>query len=428
MIVNFRHQRPVGQGFFHTGEVINSEHGRLIYVYDCGSMQKYRAVREAEIKHYLLERGARTRLDLLFLSHIHYDHISGIEALLDTKSGLKVDTIVLPLLDMETRLISYARAVSAEFGVAKDAFYQDLIVNPGDALARFNPRRIILVQPGDRPGAPGSGALDGPRDDPPDSRDLRAEVWKLVGSGRVQLSPASLKKSDGGDPAQVTALIDDTFAFAPVPGQDVRWILAPYVDPIVVEKRETFLQALADASSISKPELEKELKRTDYVRDLLQNRLDDLRDAYAAIEPDFNVTSLCLYSGPVPLQPVPDQDHEIQFGGWNAVSHNQRIAWLGTGDASLRPDERSEALRKHFGALLDEVVTMTLPHHGSDHNLNPKLIETIGAYFFVAAADQFAKWRHPGTKVIQAVASIGRFVSVVTSAQSSRVVELARTS
>ncbi|WP_031248833.1 hypothetical protein, partial [Mesorhizobium sp. LNHC229A00] len=96
-----------------------------------------------------------------------------------------------------------------------------------------------------------------------------------------------------------------------------------------------------------------------------------------------------------------------------------RIAWLTTGDAALKEGHRRKAFLQHFGNLLAKVVTLTLPHHGSDHNCDRQLITAINAEIFVVAADRYGTWRHPGSNVIQEVASAGRFLSVVTSNESS---------
>jgi hypothetical protein len=425
VLLNLRHQRPVGQGFFHTGSVSAGERSPLTYVYDCGAMKKYASARDREIAHYLQERAGDRSLDLLFLSHIHFDHISGVQMLLDTSSGVQVETIVLPLLDVQDRLISYARAVAEEPAVAGDEFYQTLVINPSDALSRFNPRRMIFVRRADDWGAPGSRGPGEPFEDGPDVRDLRADRWKLIGRGRLERSPQNLRKSDGDDPAQVMALIDDTLAFAVVSDSGAEWILAPFVDPTVVEKRDLFMKTLADARSVSVTDLELWLSTTSNVKTLIETGLGELRAAYRAIQPDFNVTSLCLYSGPLSNQPTRKRYHHTHFGRWTSSGESTRIAWLGTGDAALLPQYRSRALLNHFGLLLDEVGTLALPHHGSDHNHNPNLLETIDPHFFIASADKYSNWRHPGTGVVQTVASMGRFLSVVTSDERSRVTEVA---
>ncbi len=41
-LINRRHQRAVGQGFFHTAELEAEDGRKLRYVYDCGAMKNMR--------------------------------------------------------------------------------------------------------------------------------------------------------------------------------------------------------------------------------------------------------------------------------------------------------------------------------------------------------------------------------------------------
>jgi len=400
-------------------------------------MRKYASARDNRIDTYINTEGVGRLLDVLFLSHIHYDHVSGIERLLASRTGLTVDTIVLPLLNVADRLIAYARATAEEPGIAGDDFYRALIIDPTTTLSRFGPRQIIFVRRGNPDGGPPGSK--GPDDSGGGDRHgleiygRRGEwglAWKLIGSGRAdQVNPSADTPGIASSRESVT-IIDDTLAFAmpSAPSSTsafAEWLLAPFVDPTVSAKRHKFMRALADSRSMTVPTLEKWLEQVSNVHDLVVNGLPDLATAYGAIEPDFNITSLCLYSGPRPVAHAVPKAHGGQFGSWSkTIAASDRIAWLGTGDAALASTARSTAFSRHYGQLLAEVITLTLPHHGSDHNLSPKLIKSIGAELFVAAADQFAKWRHPGSRTVQVVAELGRFVSTVTSAHASEIEEV----
>ena len=115
-LYNFRIQWPVGQGLFHSGELNFSpkppwNSASLLYVYDCGSMQKYKKNRNKAIDSFR-KLSSERMIDFLFISHAHFDHLSGLERLLKTTDPGRVDTIILPLLSHVERLIVYARAVS----------------------------------------------------------------------------------------------------------------------------------------------------------------------------------------------------------------------------------------------------------------------------------------------------------------------------
>jgi hypothetical protein len=152
------------------------------------------------------------------------------------------------------------------------------------------------------------------------------------------------------------------------------------------------------------------------------NGVSDLREAYAAVEKNLNISSMCLYSGPLADGTVPKQVHYCRFGKWVAGGEN-KIGWLAAGDADLKEKKRRDAFLRHYHKLLDHVVTLTLPHHGSERNFDVELLTRVDPAFCVVAPDMVGKWRRPGLMVVQAIASHGRFLSVVTSKAPSEVAE-----
>lgn len=425
-IQNIRKQHAVGQGFFHTGELLEGNSHRLRYVVDCGAMNKYASQLNSRIDDYLAAVGAKQPLDLLFISHVHADHVSGLERLLDGVRGLVVKTIVMPLLNVEDRLVAFARAASEDAISADSAFYKAFVVNPTAAVARFNPERVIFVEPdGPDGGAPYNGGPDDRGNGPGNSVELlrgdRELPWKLAGSGLIRLDRKGSADLKGGAAAVMPESLGIECASA---GTGRAWLFAPYVDPAVKAGTTQFMKSLAEARGASVAALKRWLRATSNVEQLVTADISDLKAAYAAIHVDLNVTSMCLYSGPVPAPSQLIQGYIARFGKWTVRQPNAyRAAWLGTGDAALANRSRRRAFFKHYGSLLQEVVTMTLPHHGSEHNFDAELLSRIQPDFCIAPADRFSNWRHPGTSVVQSVASTGRFLSVVASDINSEVVE-----
>lgn len=428
---NRRHQRAVGQGFFHTAELAAANGRKLRYVYDCGAMRKYEKQRNLRIDKYLRQIKSDCIIDVLFISHIHFDHISGIERLLDKTKGAQVDTIVLPLISAADRLFAYARAVTEDPTTIYDPFFRDLVANPTNALERFGPRQILFVQRGLPSGsAPGSGR--GGDDDPDRPRDIPGVQgierdgrlhWKLIGRG-AQYEQSSI---DTGETQAVTRVyfIDDTLALVIASEENCfEWILSPFVDPNIQSKEDRFLSELARIRGLPVPDLKSWLAVADNIAEILQNGAPDLTAAYHAVAKDFNLTSLCLYSGPKAIEGVTEREYHAHLGSYSPVKTvREEIGWLATGDAALKFKKRAAAFEKHYGNHLKNTGTLTLPHHGSDHNHNSELVKKICAFANVAAADAYSGWKHPGTEVIQCVASMGRFLSVVTGNSKSEVKE-----
>jgi len=435
-LANYRQQWPVGQGGFHAARLLDD--GELIvrYVVDCGAMSTYDATRDTRIDSYIEgEGGEGTNLDYLFITHAHGDHLNGVERLLDALTGMKVVVIVMPLLNVVDRLISYARTASVDPKAAATTFYRDFIVDPVKAVSRFGPEQIIQV----RSSGPGGRAPFSINDGGPDSNSpfLRANddtprmPLKLFGSGKLQRAkaPATSPKKAQANPKVQVWVADDSLALVHRGSSSSRrWLLAPYVDPRVEEDAAAFMDALAAARKVSVAQLQAWLTKTSNVKLLLTHGLAHLIAAYHAVRKDLNVTSLSLYSGPVPEDVLshPKPSTKVVFGNGclTVTSYEKRVAWLGTGDAALKQVARRKAFFEHYGNLVDQVHTFVLPHHGSEGNFDIELLKNTQAFLCIAAADTYSNWRHPGTAVVQTVASEGRHLCVVTAAEITQVWEL----
>ncbi|KQM87426.1 hypothetical protein ASE67_06870 [Sphingomonas sp. Leaf23] len=419
-----RKQHPVGQGGFHSGSI--SEDGRVLhrYVYDCGATAGYASARDDAIDRHIASVGAGSKLHTLVLSHIHADHINGLERLLEESTGLRVDTIILPLVNHVDRLISYARTAAVDPVSARSAFYQALVVNPTSALSRFEPRVIIYVEPGDR--GVGAPADFGPDPDPKergrfdgDPSEPDGPAWTLVGTGSVIRDDARVRPDQSSAPVR-TLVVSDTQALLTASSSGA-WLLAPFVDPSFASDREDFLDWLAAIRRHPRRDLEDWLSDPANVLDLVANHASDLVAAYSTIERNLNVTSLLLYSGPARRPPagavLRSKAGRFEF----KPAATTRTAWLATGDAALGDRKRRDDFLTHYRDLVPQAHTFMLAHHGSDHNFHPELLDTIEPALCIAAADAHGDWRHPGTRAVQAVCSRGSFLQVVTSDERSTV-------
>lgn len=428
-----RTQWPVGQGGFHSATLTDGAKV-LHYVYDCGAMQKFGRQRDAMIDDYITAlKHTDKKIDVLFLSHVHADHVNGVERLLCGKAGLPVDTIVLPLLNVKERLAAYARAAATHPAYAATPFYRNFIVNPAGAVRAFNPRRVLMVRTGpderESPGAPGSGNTEPrPRELPDGAGGERAPAppWILVGQGLIEPLAPHLRAAAGTPGAPLEVVMDDTLGLVFPGAHKQDWLLAPFVDPGIEADVEAFMDELARRLEISRRRLGSHLRTAGGIRKLLETGMAALVGAYKTLGKDLNITSLSLYSGPLAARPAREPWRlSAELGEWSVFANpDERVAWLGTGDAALADATRRGKFLTHYGAHLGKVSTMMLPHHGSDHNFHADLAHQISPQIYVAAADRTKDWRHPGTIAMQTVASVGRFISVVTANDRSAINEL----
>lgn len=419
----WRSQRPVGQGGFHAAGIEASVRGnrKFHFVYDCGAMPQYAKARKREIEKYVKELGGPgSRLDLLFLSHAHADHINGVPELLASKTGLRVDTIVMPLMPDAERLIAFAAAVAADSTLVQSAFLRRFTVDQVATLSAFRPRQILIVGRGSDGSAPGSADV-APFEPPEDGEvvfpDGGGEDWvqaRLIGSGKVEDLTSRHSPVSGIS----IRSIQDTSAIA-LPGSDrsAFWLLAPYVHSSVTAGHRKFRSALVNITKLRwsasswREDLNKTLKAKDGAK--------KLRDAYQSVGLELNLTSLCLYSGPA---------QGIDAYSFHKMPPcfccgNSKAGWLSVGDTTLhKPSIRSELLG-HYKALLPKVGSFVLPHHGSDDNFDAGLFDAINPDLAVVAADTYKTWRHPGISVVQAVASRGVPMRLVTSDRRSALSE-----
>lgn len=140
---------PVGQGLFYSGLLSRGQRdggGTFSFVYDCGTLSPREFLhREIDDLKLLLPSAVprgRRRLDLFVVSHLHDDHVNGLERLLD---GLEVGTVVIPYTDEATMLL--ARAESSY----EDPFLASFYADPVNWLSSRGVQRIMLV------GSPGEG-------------------------------------------------------------------------------------------------------------------------------------------------------------------------------------------------------------------------------------------------------------------------------
>jgi hypothetical protein len=415
-----RIQHPVGQGFFHSGDISWSDGSKFSYVYDCGSLPTYRGARNKAIRDY---RNKRTEIDILYVSHAHADHVTGLPELL---KDITPGAVFMPFLDPIERLWAFAHSVTDHVAVASDGFYRSFTIDPVQAVGDLGADAIFEVTGDGEGGAPGAG--EGPISGLPAEEPMvfpgEGRTWRLIGRGR-----------DGGERTitalgkeiTVTTIPHTTGVLIGPSGKSPvsdAWLFAHYIDKSINSDRVKFTAILEKKTGLTYEQICDPVNMKKLITDDILN----LKDAYDRVAKNLNFTSLSLYSGPL-RSPSSRHYHRITLRGGNTARlylGNGQVSWLGTGDADLKTKKRRKPFLTHFGKLADNVATLTIPHHGSENNFDKDIIEKINPDLAVVAAAPYSKWRHPGTKVVQAIATQGIPLAVVTHGKHSKLIECVR--
>jgi hypothetical protein len=171
-------------------------------------------------------------------------------------------------------------------------------------------------------------------------------------------------------------------------------------------------------------------KLTDFADELKLNKLDvsctqsiikllkdkeqrlQLKSCYEKINKNVNLTSLVMYHGPIGIHidatsfisefknPRIPYFYVPRFTSLDYISEDQNL--YGTilfGDFSLKC--YIENVLQHFGQLLDTILVVSVPHHGSKHNWNRAILSRINNYsFWIISAGLHSRFGHPHAEVI----------------------------
>lgn len=412
-----RRQFPVGQGGFHVGSLTflprdtqlswcdNPAHhfanADFLYAYDCGSEPRRHVDRE--IVGVISARRSR-QLDFLFLSHFDRDHICGVSKLLDPDNGLNIDTIVLPFVDDVERMISFGRMVDSYPAGHLGAFYRDLIVDPIPTLMRFGPRQIIFIDANGEEGRDDGEAIF-PADPTGGSGD--GFVWK-VRSVRSARSHVRAWRPESEAPVEV--MIDGEFIVTAL-SSGLAWRLKPYVRKAENRAKEDFSLCAELLLGWPPNSFRERMRNAATRRHVVLRHKYLLARVYRHAFKDKNLTSLCLYSGPLD----PENSGAISVEPALPPAPETKVAWLGTGDAHLKDYDSIYEFERHFLDQLPYVSTFVLPHHGSIHNSAPDHLVSEAENWVVSTDPIHRKWKHPNPELVKAAKAKGTLQHVRSS-------------
>ena len=379
----------VGQGLFYSGEIVGSNGYIFKFVYDCGSTNKETIY--ASISKFK-DKSKNDKINMLIISHLHSDHINGLDELL---KHFKVYNVVLPYFAPEERLLIALKKINASM------WYYDFLKDPVYYLMEKGVEKVIIL--GGEKGSEHENNIPTPNENrdvifefPNDDYLIREildkENWEpYIKDGRV-----SVKNHDG----YMLALGLWVFRFFNYK------IKQPNVFNLFYRCFKGNLN-IRDSENLKKFITNKEkLKK-------LQKCYKYLLDTLGK---DFNNTSLVLYNGPVG-KAKSNYRCETLFPQCFRCIHecclyNYYNCWSSafgqflTGDINL--NLRYEEILKHYDNYLEKVIITQIPHHGSAKNWNRNLLRDLFncKTWIISAGLKYKK--HPSYEVIEDINLSGR--------------------
>ncbi|WP_390911904.1 MBL fold metallo-hydrolase [Pseudosulfitobacter sp. SM2401] len=385
--------KPVGQGLFAYGSLtmLHTPKGKrritfagqapeweFQWVYDCGSSSGQTLVNRG-IQDIASKLNGKS-LDLIVISHLHFDHISG---LLELLKKVHVKSIMLPWAPLWQRLL-----IGFEQGLRDGDVELEFYADPTGYIAsvasdRFE--RIFFVLPSD----------GGDRTDPdepfpsldPDGPDLDRREGIKAAPTRL---PDKLQVPDTSENRHFTEVFKSGARLV----KGGAWEFVPYNDPKSAPKSpETFKKTVNELRPIL-------LGHDDVAR---EKALKQLKRLYSRGFPagSQNDLSLSIYTGPVPLSRWTFDSGKIV--GANATSIPDAPApILYTGDGNFSTKTHWLRLATFLGNKRTKAIsTFQVPHHGSRYNWKNGNARLVSPTFSVFSSDPTRRYGHPHAEVLR---------------------------
>lgn len=374
---------PIGQGAFYSEKHIVSDNKTITIVYDCGSETFTDSILKKKVNASLFEKRSTNKIDILFISHFHEDHINGIKY-------LNPRIIIIPMLSDDDIIILNS------FNVTSDVKYDiDFALNPHRT---FPESTIIRVKP----------AND---DTPSDNDDTLSDndvttIEKLLKNRSKELTIKSGKCIKLNE--------------------EQHWVYIPF-NYNYKEKKEIFKKAIEE-QGLNYDKLN--------VVSYILKETTKIREATKKMKGGPNEQSLIVYSGPTRSNTymkihTPNSNFCPCFYNKNYYIEYKRsnyyIGCVYLGDSFITEDLLKQ-LYKTVGEYTKYLGTIQIPHHGSRDSYSESIIKELEnrkkdypclMVNFVISCGTVNRHGHPSDYVVEHLLSHGYLLNIVTEQPSS---------
>lgn len=374
---------PVGQGAFYL-EQFKTNDEKINVVYDCGSTTDIEIVNK-QIR-YNFNKGEEIKI--VFISHVHEDHINGLEYLL---KYCKVKNIVFPYTSEKDRILLNVERLYKNNDISNDDFTYKFINNPRAALWDLDSETNLY------------GIREYHSDIESNwENDTVNEGVEVLNSGINLIDLLLYNKSVS----------------------KINWEYIPF-NFRGSKRKKQFFDTLDNNLKMIGLSL-----HTISINDFLKQWADPairnaIITAYQKVKGNLNTNSMVLFSG--------IRDSNIFQWQLNPYDHCDRYCFhkcikyfgcnykkngcLYTGDYEARGKQKWNELKQAYSKYWDYIGCVQIPHHGSYKNYSQEF-SLFDAYFVISAGYQ-NKYGHPNGSVIKNLLLNNKYPLIVTEQHNS---------
>ena len=340
---------PVGQGGFYT-ETLSTGKQEATFVYDCGGFDNKTKMKiEEYLKSFLPKEKTKKRIEAVFISHLHADHINGLQYLLD---NAEVKYLFLPQITEDIMIEAFVyNFYSTKQNNGINNFLLELYRGTAQFGSKERPTKIIQIGYPEDSRVPEEFSREIFSED---SLDLQAWDWrqrKVIDLSTVKILSANVML------------------------HCYKWLYIPYNSKI------------SDTSKLTKlrDELTKQFNTKvtiDNLPSLVKKyNVDTIKGIYEGVfGGKQNPTSMTLFSGTFECvmcercKIASNCCHRNLFcEDFYRYQHCCNPNILYTGD--FEPENNIADLNNFYSAVWKKFAMIQIPHHGSKNNYKDELYE-----------------------------------------------------
>ncbi|QGK73209.1 MBL fold metallo-hydrolase [Flavobacterium sp. SLB02] len=345
--------RAVGQGAFYTGIFKHQNGNQFSFVYDCGTHSSRQYI-DQEIINFVSETSNK-KIDILFISHLHDDHINKISDLLNQTGGAKL--AVLPYLNLDELILAYTDVNLSVRGGDTLSFIQD----PINFLLERKVEQVIFIHPTDE--------KDSNDNNEPDLKDPDFDSF-LSDDFDFEISNQLVPNNNIKEQNPKVSHYYDLGRFSIVAFWEFKFF-NKHRDLATLNNFHSDLGRILGTPSVNFDNIATYIKSHPTTFESNFNTIYSQNFGYGQL---INDTSLVIYHGGLSR---PFRNHRMHFSAFPYWSLRKPIGTLLTGDIRFNQDCLNQIQSKWIDIqYIRNIGIFQVPHHGANHYLEPNVIST----------------------------------------------------